>query len=230
MGIDKVHWKYDRLKKFEFSETVKKLCQKNWQTMIKRFPKIYDGTLLVLDDYWINDGELQLRLRNMRFSELIYHVEERMRLPESLGPLGFQTFVVNRERTHFLIGKRSLASEYMPGSLTIPGGMFEEEDAGKSVTAACLRELQEELELYVDESSFRAIALLREKNDIGSILLTEVMIAEIVSLDTRRGIKGNEEWEGNELQWLSFSDIDTLVGCSLMEGLMYLENTGRYLL
>lgn len=152
------------------------------------------------------------------------HDKGKIPFKSSLGSLGFQCVVLNKNRNAFLIGERAHTSDYKPGWLTLPGGIFELDDTKKAVQKACLRELTEEVTINVKIKSLRLRAILREQNNLGTILLIE---AETDSNVPRERIKrtkvgGNEEWENNELEWIDIADLNTL-SKPLMEGITFLK-------
>ncbi|MFX1513652.1 MAG: NUDIX domain-containing protein [Promethearchaeota archaeon] len=223
--LNSIKWTLDSSKHFTFSSSFKHRRVTLWEFMINKYPKIYDGTLLVLDNFFIEDATINLIMRSMKFSQVLVYIRDKLQLPESLGPLGVQFLITNPLKTHILIGKRANASEYMPGALAQPGGMFEMSDIETSVLDACLRELHEEVNLEVNEETMTLLALYREYNLIGSNILVEVVTDEDFSEKelTQQKIEGNEEWKSNQLWWFPLSRICELNPQQIMEGLAFLQ-------
>ncbi|MFW9992196.1 MAG: NUDIX domain-containing protein [Candidatus Odinarchaeota archaeon] len=202
--LSSITWVFDESKRFSFSPSFEKKRQETWKYMTQHYPWIYDGELLALDDLSVENSALKLMMRSIRFSQLVTHERNGLRLPESLGSLGFQAVITNSNNTHLLIGERAQSSDYKPGFITLPGGIFETSDMQSSLQDACLRELREEIALPLNEQSMFSIALIRDTNHTGSIILVEGKAsASFTSSELNSGtVAGNEEWEGNKLWWL----------------------------
>jgi len=219
-NLDDIKWKYDKSKEFFFSHDFMERKNQLWQQMIVEFPKIYDGTIIVLEKYQL-ETHITFHTRSIKFSEMMMLERNNLPMPESLGPLGFQTVILNKPKSHFIMGKRSLKSDYKPGYLTIPGGLFELSDLNGSVKDACLRELNEELDLQFDELEMFLIAILKDYG-LGVNLLIECQIRG-GRYETNQYITGNEEWE-NKLKWTSFDNAQNLEEKIILEGLSFIKN------
>jgi 8-oxo-dGTP pyrophosphatase MutT (NUDIX family) len=223
LPISDVIWTFLSDKKFEFS--CKFLNEKNdhWNRYLQQFPRLYDGDLLFLDNFSVKEGRMVLTTRSMKFSTLTYLERNRIKLTESLGSLGFQLFIRDPTGENFLLGKRAQSSEYKPGHYTIPGGMFEVDDSVDSVTNACLREINEELNLNLDPNTIYLTAILRELSDLGVVLLLECSLNKKIHshLLEQKELVANEEWEGCNVYWFPFASINELDHKLLMEGLVY---------
>jgi ADP-ribose pyrophosphatase YjhB (NUDIX family) len=219
-NLENIRWKHDASKKFSFSQEFMERKNQLWAEMTAEFPQIYDGTIVVLEKYQVEEAQIIFYNRSIKFSELVMLERNNLPMPESLGPLGFQAVVLNQPKSHFLMGKRSEKSEYKPGYLTIPGGLFEMDDLKGSVKDACLRELNEEIDLQFDESEMHLIAILKDYG-LGINLLIESQILEERS--TAHYVTGNEEWE-NKLQWMTFANAQNLDEKLILEGLSFIKN------
>ena len=220
-NLEKVNWEHDPSKKFSFSQDFVERKNHLWQQMTTDYPQIYDGTIIVLEKYQEKEDQVTFNTRSIKFSEMVMLERNSLPMPESLGPLGFQAIILNQPENHFLIGKRSEKSEYRPGFLTIPGGLFELEDIGGSVKSACLRELNEEMELSFDESEMFLVAILQDYS-LGINLLLECQILDEWNSNALF-VKGNEEWE-KKLRWITFDQALNLDEKTIMEGLSFIKN------
>ena len=202
----------------------------HWKQMLKQYPHLYDGDLLLVKDCKITKEQISLILSPTKFSLVTFYYEKKIPFQDSLGSLGFQCVVLDKNRTAFLIGERAHTSDYQPGWFTVPGGIFEKEDVEGRIQEACLRELTEEVKVKVKEETLKLRAIIREQNDMGVILFTEIETNMIVPKERtyRTKIRGNEEWEKNELKWVRFDEIPLLPSNRLMEGLEFLKHHQLY--
>ena len=223
LPISDVIWTFLPDKKFKFSSKFLRKKNDNWRSYLLQFPLLYDGDLLFLDNFLVEDGRMVLTTRSMKFSTLTYLECNKIKLTESLGSLGFQLFIRDPTEENFLLGKRAQSSEYKPGHYTIPGGMFEVDDSVDSVTNACLREINEELSLNLDPNKVFLVAILRELNNLGVVLLLEYSLDKRIHshILEQKKLVANEEWEGRYVYWFPFASINELDHKLLMEGLVY---------
>ena len=222
--LSEVSWSFDPTKKFSISPSFEKRRHQVWKSMHNQFPHLYDGEILILDDFFVETKKNTMKLSTwgIPFSIILVHEKDNLKVPK-YGSLGFQAIITDPSHSYLLIGERSHESEYMPGYLTLPGGIFESSDLKKSLVKACLREINEELPLSIKKESFHVIAMLSELKQLGTCLLVEAETTENLSLSiSNHKIVGNEEWEKNQLEWILFSQISDLDTNRLMEGLCYL--------
>ncbi|MFX0211265.1 MAG: NUDIX domain-containing protein [Candidatus Hodarchaeota archaeon] len=220
--LSSVKWTFNPNKTFNFPPKFENRRQQIWNSMCKAYPHLYDGEILFLEDYSLEKESLKLYTRTIRFSEILVHIEDDLRVP-NYGSLGFQAIITDSTHAYLLMGERAHTSEYKPGYLAIPGGIFEKNDSRKSILEACLRELEEEIVIDVDQESFYLVAILREASKLGICLLVEVETMKNVSSSEGK-VDGNEEWERNQLEWIKFSQICDLEQDRLMEGLNFLRS------
>ncbi|UCE13352.1 MAG: NUDIX hydrolase [Candidatus Heimdallarchaeota archaeon] len=223
--LSSVFWRFNASKPFQLSPSFEERRLYVWKSMQMQYPHLYDGELLVLSHFYFENSKLILITRSIRFSQVLVHLKDGLKVSEH-GSLGFQAIITNPpSHSLLLVGERSHESEYKPGFLTIPGGIFESDDARNSLTNACVRELDEEINVPLNINSFYLIAMLPEANQLGTCLLIEVETTEEHARTVMPNLKvtGNEEWEENQLEWLSFSQICDLKKNRLMEGLSFLR-------
>jgi ADP-ribose pyrophosphatase YjhB (NUDIX family) len=221
--IADVIWTFLSEKKFQYSSKFIEKKNDYWRSFIREFPHVYDGNLLFLDEFSIEEKKLILITRSMRFSTLVYLNYKRIRLSESLGSIGFQIFIRDPNEEKFLLGKRAQFSDYKPGYYTIPGGMFEVDDCEDTVEKAILREVEEELSLCLDSSTIYLTNILRELNDLGVVLLLECTLDDKISSNIleEEKLPANEEWEEKYVYWYPYTSVSELDHSCLMEGLLY---------
>ncbi|MHA2167750.1 MAG: NUDIX hydrolase, partial [Candidatus Hodarchaeales archaeon] len=210
LPISDVIWTFLPDKKFDLSSKFLREKNEHWRNYLLQFPLLYDGDLLFLDNFSVEDGRMVLTTRSMKFSTLTYLERNKIKLTESLGSLGFQLFIRDPMGENFLLGNRAQSSEYKPGHYTIPGGMFEVDDSVDSVTNACLREINEELHLTLDPNTIFLTAILRELNNLGSVLLLECSLDKKIHSHflEQKKLVVNEEWEGSNVYWFPFASIN----------------------
>ncbi len=216
-----VIWTFNPTKNFNFPPLFEKRRQQIWNSMCKTHPHLYDGEILVLDNFTREKEILKLHTQTIRFSSIQVYLEDKLKVP-NYGSLGFQAIITDPTHSYLLMGERAHTSEYKPGYLAIPGGIFEKSDSEKSLLEACMRELQEEITIKVNQESFYLVAMVREASKLGTCLLTEVETIDDV-LSSEGKLSGNEEWERNQLEWIKFSQICDLEQDRLMEGLNFLR-------
>lgn len=163
-------------------------------------------------------NDLKLSVGTIRFAQMMTH--ERLDIPihDGHGSLGVQVAIFTANRRHLLVGERSHNSDYRPGWLTIPGGIFEVTDVSGSITKAINREMREEVMLKLRQS-FLLRAILKMHPHTSTALLVEAQLAETENIDVSRAVKGNEEWEEKILRWLPCSELPQLNRERIFDGL-----------
>ncbi|UCG00859.1 MAG: NUDIX hydrolase [Candidatus Heimdallarchaeota archaeon] len=218
--LSSVIWTFDPNKTFKFSPLFEEQRQQIWNAMCKTHPHLYDGQILILNDFSFEKNILKLNTWTIRFSCIQVFLKKNLEVPK-FGGLGFQAIITDPTYSYLLIGERAHTSEYKPGYKAIPGGIFEESDSKKSLLEACLRELKEEIQIDVNPESFFIIAMVREASKLGTCLIIEVETREDVS---QQSLYGNDEWESNQLEWIEFSQVFDLKHKHLTEGLHFLRS------
>jgi 8-oxo-dGTP pyrophosphatase MutT (NUDIX family) len=223
ISLENIDWMFLPNKQFNFSPQFIKKRENYWNEFISKYPHVYDGNLLFLEEFLPDKESVKLFTRAMKFSSLVYLESEKIPLSESLGSLGFQIFIRDPSGQCFLIGKRAQTSDYKPGHYTIPGGMFEVEDIGDSVANACLREIEEEISLPLDPGAIFLTNILGELSNLGTVLLLECTLEKDSHSNyiNREKLSANEEWEDYMVYWYPFDSINKLNRFEIMEGLLY---------
>jgi 8-oxo-dGTP pyrophosphatase MutT (NUDIX family) len=191
-----------------------------WHEQIKLYPHLYDGDIVSLLHFLAFDDSVVLSVGRIKFSQIytIYH--ERARLPQFGKSLGVKFVIYNQSKSEFLVGQRQRNSEYKPLYFTLPGGILEVSDLDKPVVEACLREIQEELKIQVDSSTFNLIAIIRDVDELGIQLLTEVII---VNDQDPQNLVPNDEWEKDSVHWITIEDLKQMDEKLILEGLHFVR-------
>ncbi len=220
LPITNVLWKYNPSESIILSDSTKKECEKYWTKLTEQYPNIYDGTLLSVNNIDYQENDIIFHLGNIRYSELSYHCKNNLQLEHSIGSLGFQALIYNLSHTDILIGQRASTSDYRPNFYGTPGGIFEAFDVKGTIRDACIREIQEEIFTAIKPESMRLLAIFREESFTAVGLIIEI---ETLKDKETTIIKGNEEWQGNQLQWLPVSKLIELKDDTLMDSLIYVK-------
>ena len=222
LQINNIFWDHNPHKSVSISSQELAKIEHNWKNQKKKYPNLYDGTILLLDEFIFekNNNRIRIKTQNLRFSILNYFVQNKMTLPETYGSLGFQVIIKTLNNTYLLLGKRSHLSEYKPLYWTVPGGMLEEKDVKHPFIEAVIRELSEEINLPININSFNLIAILPEISGNGIVLLLKAFVTNDINIS--KHVSGNEEWEDHILYWISEKDLVNLNLERSMEGLRYL--------
>ncbi|MFW9917774.1 MAG: NUDIX domain-containing protein, partial [Candidatus Thorarchaeota archaeon] len=212
-------WTYDLPLELEQSRTA------IWNQAKKDFPQIYDGKLLCLTRYDCEANELRLEVGTIHFSQMMAHVRTDVPIQDGFGSLGVQVAIFTQDRTQdrrfLLVGERSHNSDYRPGWLAIPGGIFEVADVNGSIGEAINREMREEVALKL-RPNFVLRALLKMQPHTSTALLVEAHLAESETINVSKPVMGNEEWEGQVLQWLPCPELPHLNRERIFDGLDFI--------
>ncbi|WP_455142384.1 NUDIX hydrolase [Candidatus Hodarchaeum mangrovi] len=222
LEIQRIFWHHNPDKFVPISSETFSKIKINWINQKKKYPNLYDGTILLLNDFILEKDGLSISLKTspIKFSILNYFVQNDMILPETYGSLGFQVIIKTKESSHLLAGKRSHLSEYKPLFWTVPGGMLEEGDIKQPFINAVIRELSEEIDLPININSFKLSAILPEISGNGVVLILNTLIK--YDIDINNPVSGNEEWEDQSLYWITSKELSNLDPKKSMEGLLYL--------
>jgi ADP-ribose pyrophosphatase YjhB (NUDIX family) len=221
LALTTATWKFDPSWAYELPLELEQSRAAIWDQAKKDFPQIYDGELLCLTDYNCEANELTLHVGTIHFSQMMAHVTTDIPIHDGYGSLGVQVAIFTQERRFLLVGERSHDSDYRPGWLAIPGGIFEVVDANSSITEAINRELREEVALKFRQS-FTLRALLKMQPHTNTALLVEAQLAESETIDVSKPVTGNEEWEDQILRWLPCSELPHLNRERIFDGLDFI--------
>lgn len=221
LALTTATWKLDPSWTYELPLELEQSRAAIWNQAKKDFPHIYDGKLLCLTSYNCEANELTLHVGIIRFSQMMTHERTDVPIHDGYGSLGVQVAIFTQDRRSLLVGERSHNSDYRPGWLAIPGGIFEETDVNNSIIEAINREMREEVALKLHQS-FALRALLKMHPHTSTALLVEVQLSEAETIDVSKSVMGNEEWEGQILRWLPCSELPHLNRERIFEGLDFI--------
>jgi 8-oxo-dGTP pyrophosphatase MutT (NUDIX family) len=202
LALKTASWKFDPSWTYALPLELEQSRVAIWNQAKKDFPQIYDGKLLCLTSYNCEANELTLDVGIIRFSQMMTHERTDVPIQDGYGSLGVQVAIFTRDRRFLLVGERSQNSDYRPGWLTIPGGIFEETDVSNSIIEAINREMREEVTLKLRQNF--------------------TQLAESETIDVSKPVMGNEEWEGQVLRWLPCAELPHLNHERIFEGLDFI--------
>jgi ADP-ribose pyrophosphatase YjhB (NUDIX family) len=214
-------WKFDPSWIYELPQELEQSRAAIWNQAQKDFPQIYDGQLLCLTSYDCEANDLRLEVGTIRFSQMMVHVRTDVPIHDGFGSLGVQVAIFTQDRRFLLVGERSHSSDYRPGWLAIPGGIFEVADVNGSIIEAIDREMREEVGLKL-RPSFALRALLKMQPHTSTALLVEAQLSEAETIDVSKPVMGNEEWERLVLRWLPCSELPRLNRERIFDGLDFI--------
>jgi ADP-ribose pyrophosphatase YjhB (NUDIX family) len=218
VSLDKVKWTIDPGRETKLDPALEKKRQMVWQENLAKHPDIYDGHLLVLDEFDASGKAAMLRMSSIRFSTILTLSEKRLEI-SGYGALGFQAIILSPNREYILFGQRPETSLYCPLYYAVPGGMLEVEDAKGSFQAACMRELQEEARINLESEMALVASVCEVQGRLGVVMLIEAISTENpVEGDT---VGGNEEWTDRLLVWHPVEKLETLDENLALEGLLF---------
>jgi len=216
--LDKVRWMLDSSREVKLDPVLEKRRQKVWQENLAKYPDIYDGHLLVLDEFEASGEAAMLRMSSIRFSRILTLSEMGLGI-NGCSALGFQAIILSPNREYILFGERPETSLYCPLYNSVPGGMLEVEDAKGSFQAACMRELQEEAHINLESEMALVASVCEVQGSLGVVMLVEAVSTENpVEGDT---VGGNEEWTDRLLVWHPVERLETLDENLALEGLLF---------
>jgi len=216
--LDKVKWTFDPSREVLLDPILEKKRQDIWQENLVKHPDIYDGQLLVLEEFDVSGEAAMLEMSSIRFSRILILEEMGLGI-DGYGVLGFQAIILSPNREYILFGERSETSLYCPLYNSVPGGMLEVEDAKGSFQAACMRELEEEAHINLESEMALVASVCEVQGRLGVVMLVEAVSTENpVEGDT---VGGNEEWTDRLLVWHPVEKLETLDENLALEGLLF---------
>lgn len=195
-----------------------------WNKFKKKYPESYNGSLVTLETFDVDEKFLcgcellTLYIGSINYSSFIAMREKNITFNNSYGVIGTQCLIFSPDENYILVGRRKNQQYYSPGLLTVPGGFVEPKDLE---SGSLMREVYEEVNISFKNEKISTI--LTEHNNYSAImLLTAELNQEFNKGDIFEG-KDNE-WENNNLFWLSIDELKNMSDSELMEGLTYLKN------
>jgi len=160
--VDQIHCRLAG--EFELSEIIEAERKSGWDRFLARHPAAFDGRLLRMAAYGIENGRLTITANSTCFSAYVVtrhagFAEEHPQA-ERADPLGLTVVLITADQ-QVIVTKRSLTAEQNPGALYLVGG-YAEPAAGEETDLfeEAARELAEEIAVTdLDRSESFAIGL-----------------------------------------------------------------------
>lgn len=103
--LEKVKWTLDSSREVKLDPVLEKRRQIVWQENLTKYPDIYDGHLLVLDEFDVSKEAAMLGMSFIRFSTILALNEIGLEI-SGYGALGFQAIILSPNRECILFGLR----------------------------------------------------------------------------------------------------------------------------
>jgi ADP-ribose pyrophosphatase YjhB (NUDIX family) len=191
-----------------------------WKSVQSQHPDSYDGNLLALKKFSVNNDDMILHMNIIKFSRILT-LEKLGEHLRPYGTIGMQMIVLSPDKKHILIGQRSSNSLYCPNFFSCPGGMLEVVDAKGSFEEACLREFNEEVD-FVLSDDLRVHAITSEiHGTVGAAFILSGTTKE--NPDVESSVIGNEEWEGSHLRWYSVQNLEMFAYSNSLESVVFVK-------
>lgn len=223
--IKKVQWRLDK-EWIILADSLEEQREQIWNDVRSKHPTSYDGDLLALKDFIVTNDEMILHMNIIKFSRILT-LEKRGEHLQPYGTIGMQMIVLSPDRRCLLVGQRASNLLYCPDFYSGPGGMLEVDDAEGSFEDACIREFNEEVELEIS-NHLNVHAIMSEINGtVGVVFLLSTIAKE--NPDTESSVKGNEEWQENQLFWHSVEDLEIFNHANSLESVLFIkEDRARF--
>lgn len=223
LPLDKVKWNKISLNEFSLPKRFHPKIKSYWTKHLEKNPKDYDGKLLFLNNYKIENKVMLLDVGYIRFSTVIFMVKNHLCVEQGIGMLGTQCLVFSPCKQYVLLGERSLTQTYYPGATTIPGGILEIDDLDKEPCKALLREVNEEVPLPLNSDAYLK-AILVGWNGVSVTFLLCTSVSNSYNFNPFESISGEKsEWENN-LRWISLEKLREFPSNYLLDGLIYFKS------
>jgi 8-oxo-dGTP pyrophosphatase MutT (NUDIX family) len=217
--LEQMRWGDLDLKEYILPYSLDIKRKEAWQDHLIIRPSDYDGKLIYLYSFQFHGNQLELNVGFIRFSTVMFMIENKLSIQEGIGMLGVQYIISHPKQPFILVGRRSPSQPYYPHAITLPGGMLEVYDMEKAPSIALMREASEEVNLPF-ESIPQLTAILSGWNNVSVTFLISTTLNENFPIDPSERLKGDDEWE-NGLFWLSKDQLTALKDDQLLDGLLY---------
>jgi len=220
LNLDSISWGSTNYPEYKLNPKLDKKRKEYWDIHAKKFPNDYDGTLLFLYDLKFENEKLILHVGTIKFSTVIYMARNKIAVDKGIGMIGIQCIIFSPKKDYILVGERTMAQDYYPGALTIPGGMLENEDLTSPPKDSFMREVYEEVILNY-RKDHNLLAILTGWNDISVTFLLSAVMDESTEFNPKKIVYGDEfEWK-NDLRWLSIQKLKEYSDEHILNGLIY---------
>ena len=213
-----VEWKLHSGSAFILSEELEAQRDAIWKDVKKTFPEIYDGTLLVLDHFVERENVFQMALREIQFSQVLT-IEKTGDKLKPYGTIGVQMLILSPDGRFLLYGRRAKDLMHCPLFIAPPGGMFSGSDIKSTFSKACMREINEEVQIELQDEKYLIGVCADLYTQVGTVLV--LLAYSKQTPDISQPVTGNEEWDGNLLNWHPVETLERLEYTNLLEGLVF---------
>lgn len=219
--LEKVTWHLNPDSILVLSSELEGERDKVWTSTLREYPNSYDGNLVVLLDYQISESSAHFQLGSITFSRILTLEKAGIR-PDAYGSLGFQSIIFSPNREFVVVGERAKESLYCPLYHAIPGGILEISDTKGSFEQACMREIEEETDIELEEEKHLVAIIGEVHGSVGIIAMIEAVAKNPIDYDAP--ILGNEEWTDRQLHWVHVDELDQFTVDTSLEGPIFLKN------
>ena len=227
LSLKNIKWGEVSLPEFVLPIKLNVKRKRMWLNHLKDNPEDYDGRLLYLYNFQIENNKLILNLGSIQFSTVIFMIKHKIPTNIGIGMMGVQCLIYSPCNHYILIGKRSSTQAYYPGAYTIPGGMLEENDLKREPYQALMREIYEEVPISLQNENY-LISILIGWNNVSTTFLLNAKVNESYEFDPTEIIYSDKkEWQDN-LKWLPLEELKTLNSDQLLDGLLYFKSILSY--
>jgi ADP-ribose pyrophosphatase YjhB (NUDIX family) len=224
LDLSQIAWGDSSLPEFRLNSKYDVKINKFWIEHLDTHPNDYDGTLLYLYDFIIDqNSNLVLNTGTVKFSTIIYMSNFNFKINKGIGMLGVQCLIFDSNNNYLLVGRRSQYQSYYPGALTIPGGMLESNDLNNPPKISLMREILEEVKLNFN-NHVNLIAILSGWNGISVTFLLSTVINDF--LDPSKNLDGDQEEWDDGLNWITIKELLHMNNDSpiILDGLQYFKS------
>lgn len=218
--LEDVVWNFSSEREYFLSEELEKQREEIWTRTVATYPETYDGKILILDEFLQTNHQMVFDLGFIKFSRVLTLDKVKQR-PPKYGTLGMQAIIFSPCWTNILAGKRSENLQYCPLFHTTPGGILEASDTEGSFESACMREINEEVEIELESKKYLVGLLTELHGSVGTVALISGTASGNPKLN--EAIPGNEEWIDNKLSWYPLDNLEDVKFENSLEGLLFVK-------
>lgn len=191
-----------------------------WNNTLIKYPETYDGKVLILDRFESMKDIMMFELSFIRFSRTLTLVKTGQHAP-GLGVLGFQAIIFSPDMNHVLAGIRTRESQYCPLFHSTPGGILEVEDTVGDFENACMREIEEEVDVTLENKKHLVAMMSKLHGTVDVVAVISGVVSN--SPNIHENVVGNEEWKDSELSWYNVDRLDNCTPDNSLQGLLFVK-------
>ncbi len=219
--LSKVEWNFSSNNEHFLPENLEAKKENVWAEMVAKFPEVYDGDILILEDFRITNDKMVFDLGLMKFSRVLT-LEKEKQSPSGYGTLGMQAIVFSHDGQNVLAGSREESHTYCPTFHAVPGGILEVIDTKGSFESACMREFNEEVNLLLQHDKYLVGIIQEFHGTVGVVAL--IATTPLEQVDPEKDVSGNNEWNHHKLSWYPVDQLENVTFENSLEGLLFLKN------